>query len=139
MRSVKNVAVPTFKNSTYFPRAEVLVADQLIRQIQTDGTYTVVGTERADAIINGNIREVRRRPIRSLTTNVLATTEYELLVTLQYEVQDRVSGVVLQRGEVRGTTTFFPTGDLVTDERQAFSVASQRATENLTSRISTGW
>jgi outer membrane lipopolysaccharide assembly protein LptE/RlpB len=139
MRSVRDVAVPTFKNRTYQPRVEVLLANALIRQLQVDGTYTVVGTERADAIIYGTLQNARRIPIRSAVSNVLRTTEYRLTLDINFEVQDRITGAILMSGSVSGSTTFFPTGDLVTDERQAFSVAAQRAMENLARRISTGW
>lgn len=139
MRSVRTLAVPTFKNSTYLPRIEVLVADIVIRELQLDGTYSIEGSEQADAILNGSISKVDRRPIRSVTSNVLATSEYELLVFLNYTVQDRVTGVELLSGQVRGTSTFFPTGDLQTDERQAFSVAAQRAAAQLASRVTEGW
>jgi outer membrane lipopolysaccharide assembly protein LptE/RlpB len=139
MRSVRNVAVPTFKNRTYRPRVEVLLANSLIRQLHVDGTYSVVGTERADAIIYGTLQDARRIPIRSAVSNVLRTTEYRLTLDINYEVQDRITGAILMQGTVSGSTTFFPTGDLVTDERQAFSVAAERAMENLARRISTGW
>ncbi len=139
MRSVQFLAVPTFKNRTYHPRVEVILADAVIRQLQQDGTYTIVGTERADAILNATLNSVERRPIRSLTTDVLTSTEYELTIIAAFEVQDRFSGVTLMSGEVRGAATFFPTGDLTTDERQAFSVAAQRLAVALSQRLSEGW
>jgi outer membrane lipopolysaccharide assembly protein LptE/RlpB len=139
MRSVQFLAVPTFKNRTYQPRVEVTLADAVIRQLQQDGTYTIVGTERADAILNATLNTVDRRPIRSLTTDVLTSTEYELTIVAAFDVQDRFSGATLMSGEVRGSATFFPTGDLTTDERQAFSVAAQRLAIMLSQRISEGW
>ena len=52
MRSVRTLAVPTFKNRTYEPRVEVLLADTLIKTLQEDGTYTIVSDDTADAIMN---------------------------------------------------------------------------------------
>jgi hypothetical protein len=52
MRSVRTLAVPTFKNRTYEPRVEVLLADTLIKTPQEDGTYTIVSDDTADAILH---------------------------------------------------------------------------------------
>ena len=51
MRSVRTLAVPTFKNKTYEPRLEVLFADTLVKRMQQDGTYELVGDDKADAIL----------------------------------------------------------------------------------------
>lgn len=139
MRSVRTLSVPTFKNRTYRPRVDVLLADTLIRQLQVDGTYSVTDSDHCDAIVYGTLNAVTRSPIRSATSNVLQTTEYQLTLVIEYEVQDSMTGARLLSGSVSGSTTFFPTGDLVTDERQAFSVASQRATANMVTAITEGW
>ena len=39
MRSVRTLAVPTFKNKTFMPRVEILFADTLVKRLQQDGTY----------------------------------------------------------------------------------------------------
>jgi len=139
MRSVQTLAVQTFKNNTYRPRLEVLMADALIRSLQVDGTYQITSENRADAIVYGTLTQVSRIPIRSALSNVLQTLEYRLSIVIEYEVQDRITGAILMQGSVTGTTTFFPTGDLVTDERQALSVAAQRASDNLTRILTEGW
>lgn len=139
MRSVKNLAIPTFKNRTYDPRIDVLMTDILIREFQTDGTFQIVGTERADAILYCTLNNSERRSIRSVVTNVLASSEYELVLTVAFEVQDRVTGAILMSGEVRGRSSFFPTGDLQTDERQAFSGAAQRVAVEISTRVNEGW
>jgi len=139
MRSVQTLAVQTFKNTTYRPRLEVLLADTLIRSLQNDGTYQITSSNKADAIVYGTLVQVNRYPIRSALSNVLQTLEYRLSIVINYEVQDRISGAILMQGSVTGTTTFFPTGDLVTDERQALSVAAQRASDNLARILTEGW
>ncbi|MGA7902974.1 MAG: LPS assembly lipoprotein LptE, partial [Terrimicrobiaceae bacterium] len=58
MRSVRTLAVPTFKNRTYEPRVEVLLADTLIKALQQDGTYTVVSDDIADAVLNCTLTRV---------------------------------------------------------------------------------
>ena len=97
MRSVRTLAVPTFKNRTYEPRVEVLLADTLIKTLQEDGTYTIVSDDTADAIMNCTLNKVERRSIRSVQNNVLATAEFGLYLDIAYEVTDRVTGSILKR------------------------------------------
>jgi outer membrane lipopolysaccharide assembly protein LptE/RlpB len=139
MRSVRTLAVPSFKNNTYEPRVEVLLANALIRELQVDGTYRIVNEGVADAILSCTLVRAERRSIRSVVDNVLATSEFELILEANYEVQDRVTGAILLEGQARGRTTFFPTGDLQTDERQAISVAASRLGQSITSRVAEGW
>ncbi|HEU4679686.1 MAG TPA: LPS assembly lipoprotein LptE, partial [Terrimicrobiaceae bacterium] len=119
MRSVRTLAVPTFKNKTYEPRVEVLLADTLIKTLQEDGTYTIVSDDTADAIMHCSLNKIERRSIRSVQNNVLATAEFGLYMDIAYEVTDRVTGSVLKKGRVTGRTTFFSNSDLQTTERQA--------------------
>lgn len=139
MRAVRTLAVPTFKNKTYEPRIEVLFADTLIKRLQQDGTYQIVGDDRADAILFCTIMRVERRALRSVINNVLATSEFGLKVIVQYEVQDRVTGAILMRGNGRGDTTFFSGNDLQTIERQALSNAAADLADDIAVEVSEGW
>jgi len=139
MRSVRTLAVPTFKNKTYEPRVEVLLADTLIKQFQRDGTYTIVSDDTADAVVYCTLTNIERRSLRSVQNNVLATSEFGLTLEIAYEVVDRVTGIILMEGRIRGTTSFFSNNDLQTTERQALPLAAQSAAVEITTRISEGW
>jgi len=139
MRSVRTLAVPTFKNKTYEPRVEVLLADTLIKQLQQDGTYTIVSDNTADAILNCTLTKIERRSLRSVQNNVLATSEFGLALEVTYQVVDRVTGVTLMEGRVRGNSSFFADDDLQTTERQAIPVAASDLSLQLTTRLSEGW
>ncbi|HVQ21311.1 MAG TPA: LptE family protein [Terrimicrobiaceae bacterium] len=139
MRSVRTLAVPTFKNRTYEPRVEVLLADTLIKTLQEDGTYTIVSDDTADAILHCTVTKIERRSIRSVQNNVLATAEFGLHLDIAYEVADRVTGSLLKKGKVRGDTSFFSSSDIQTTERQAIPVAARDAAIELTTEIAEGW
>jgi Lipopolysaccharide-assembly len=139
MRSVRTLAVPTFKNRTYEPRVEVLLADTLIKTLQEDGTYTIVSDDTADAILNCTLIKVQRNSIRSVQNNVLATAEFGFFLDIAYQVSDRVTGSILKKGKVRGETTFFSSSDLQTTERQAIPVAAKDAAIELTTAVAEGW
>lgn len=139
MKGIATLAVPTFKNDTLIPRIEVLVADTVIRQIQQDGTYRIAPAEKADAIMEGTISEVRRRPQRSVRSNVLATREFSMDIVLHYTIKMRDSGRIVRDGNIDGRTSFFVSGDLNQDERQAIPLATEDAAVRLVSQISEGW
>ncbi len=139
MRSVRTLAVPTFKNKTYEPRVEVLLADTMIKQLQQDGTYQIVSDNTADAILNCTLTNIERRSLRSVQNNVLATSEFGITLEVTYEVIDRVTGIILMNGRIRGNASFFADNDLQTTERQAIPVAAEQLAIALSNRISEGW
>ena len=139
MRSVRTLGVPTFKNKTYEPLVEVLLADTLIKTLQEDGTYTIVSEDTADAVLSCTLTKIERRSIRSVQNNVLATAEFGLRLDIAYEVSDRVTSSILKKGRVRGDTSFFSSSDLQTTERQAIPVAAKDAAIKLTTEVAEGW
>ncbi|MEI6493059.1 MAG: LPS assembly lipoprotein LptE [Verrucomicrobiota bacterium] len=139
MRSVRTLAIPTFKNRTFKPRLEVLFADTVVKRFQQDGTYELVADDKADAILYCTIDKIETRALRSVQNNVLATSEYGLRVFVQYEVQDRVTGAILMQGTAVANTSFFSGNDIQTIERQALSNAASDLANILMSTVSEGW
>jgi outer membrane lipopolysaccharide assembly protein LptE/RlpB len=139
MRSVRTLAVPTFKNKTYEPRVEVLLADTLIKTLQEDGTYTIVSDDIADAIMHCMLNKIQRQSLRSVQNNVLATAEFGLRLDIAYEVTDRLTGSILKKGRATGTSTFFSNTDLQITERQAIPIAARNAAIELTTEVAEGW
>jgi len=139
MRSVRTLAVPTFKNKTYEVRIEVLLADTLVKALQRDGTYQIVYDDRADAILDCTVIKIERRAIRAVQDNVLATSEFGLTIEASYEVTDRVTGAILLKGVARGRTSFFSGNDLQTIERQAISNAAADLANEITVAVTEGW
>jgi len=139
MRSVRTLAVPTFKNNTFESRIEVLFADTLVKKLQQDGTYRIVNTEQADAVVYCTIEKIERGSLRAVQNNVYATSEFRLTVLARYEVVDIGTGRVLMEGQVSGNTSFFSGNDLQTLERQGLSNAAADMAENLTTRLTEGW
>ena len=136
---VHSIAVPTFKNSTLVPRVEVLVTDTLIKQFQQDGTFQITSDDKADATLSGEITLVNRLPARSVRGNVLATTEFNLALTLKYSLTGRDGKQVAGPSEVTGTTSVFVSSDVTTDERQALPLATEDLAIRLVAQLSEGW
>ena len=139
LRDIHTIAVPTFKNRTLVPRVEVLVTDTLIKQFQQDGTFQITSDDKADATLSGEISRVNRLPARSVRGNVLATTEFNLALTLKFSLTTRDGKQVAGPSEVTGTTSFFVTSDVTTDERQALPLATEDLATRLVAQLSEGW
>lgn len=138
LRNVHAIAVPTFGNTTLVPRIEALVTGTVIKQFQQDGTFRITNEDQADAVLKAEIVSVGRYPARSVRGNVLATTEFNLAMTVNYKLVGR-DGKVLAPGSVAGSTSFFVGSDVATDERQAMPLAAEELARHMVSQLSEGW
>jgi hypothetical protein len=139
LRSVHKLAVPTFDNKTLVPRISVLITDTVIKQLQQDGTYQIVGDDEADATLHGEITHITRAPLRSVLGNVLATLEFNLSLRVRYSVIDKSGKTLSPPSDVIGTTSFFVGPDITSDERQALPLAAEELATHLVSQLSEGW
>ena len=139
LRDVHTIAVPTFKNRTLVPRIEVLVTDTVIKQLQQDGTFQVANGDKADATLEGQIDRINRVPARSVRGNVLATTEFSLGLIVKYSLIGRDGKPMAGPSQAVGTTSFFVSSDVTTDERQALPLATEDLATRLVSQLSEGW
>ena len=121
------------------PRIEVLVTDTLIKQLQQDGTFLITTDDKADATLSGEILRINRTPARSVRGNVLATTEFNLGLTVKYSLAGRDGKQLAGGGEVTGSTSFFVSSDVTTDERQALPLATEDLATRLVAQLSEGW
>lgn len=145
MKQIQRIAVHNWKNDTLEPRMEVLIASMLIKQLQQDGTYEITDESRADAILDGSLNTIDRRPVRSLRGNILQTREYQLTLRGRYTLTEKATGKIIDERNVNGVTSFFVTGrnlvsaDTNQDERQAIPLAIEELATRLTSSLSEGW
>jgi len=138
LKGVQSIAVPMFRNTTLMPRIEALVTGTVVKQFQQDGTYRIAREEDADATLKGEIVAVGRAPARSVRGNVLATTEFNLVLTVRYTLVGR-DGNVLAGASAGGSTSFFVGSDVSTDERQALPLAAEQLAVSLVSQLTEGW
>lgn len=142
---INSIAVNNFKNDTLQPRVEILMANSVVKQIQQDGTYKVADESNADAVLEGTLEEIRRRPSRYVRGNVLQTREYTLQIRARYKLTQRGTGKLLDERTTFGSTSFFVSGsgsiaaDVNQDELQAFPLAAEDLAVRLVSQISEGW
>ncbi len=139
MKNVHTLFIPVFRNNTLLPQVEGMVTDTVARQFQQDGTYTLTSRAAADAILNCTIERSARTPQRSVTGNVLLTTEFDLSLEVSFQLVDAKSGKVLDSGQTNGTTNFFVGNDVTQDERQALPIAAEQLAVRLVSAVAEGF
>jgi hypothetical protein len=139
MKGVHRVAVPIFKNVTISPDIEALATTAVIKQIQQDGTYEVTGVDQADVVVVGTIASVHRTRARSLQGNVLASSEFNLRVTINFRIEKAGTGEVVGQRNYEGVSSFFVGNDIASQDREAIPIAVEDAAVQFTSYLSEGW
>jgi len=139
MRGVHRVAVPIFKNATIASDIQAMATTTVIKQIQQDGTYEVSGVDQADAIILGTITSIERTKARSLQGNVLASSEFNLRVDIEFKIERANTSQLLGQRTVEGTTSFFVGNDTAVQENQAIPLAVEDTAIQFVSFLSEGW
>jgi hypothetical protein len=136
---IRTMAIPTFKNKTQEPRAAVLVTNAVIGQMQTDGTYQIETVDKADAVLRASITNIIRRQLRGARTDVLKTRELEVILEVEYVIEDLGTGSEIDSGTVTGRTNIFLDPNFQLSERQAVQNAAERLAITLTSRLTEGF
>ena len=139
MRGVHRVAVPIFKNATIASDIQAMATTTVIKQIQQDGTYEVSGVDQADAIILGTITSIERTKARSLQGNVLASSEFNLRVDINFRIERPNTSQVIAQRFIEGTTSFFVGNDTAVQENQAIPLAVEDTAIQFVSFLSEGW
>jgi hypothetical protein len=140
MKNVKIVHVPVVKNNSYIPQIQVMVTNAIIREIDNDGTFHTGHESMADAILNVEIVEVKRQPVRSARQNTAITEEYELQIVAKATLTNlRSAKKVFVNREVSGKTSYFVQSDLQESERQALPLAAEDMAKNLSQMFVEGW
>jgi hypothetical protein len=139
LKEVRSIAIPTFRNSTFIPRLEILTTNTVIKQFQQDGTFQITSEEKADAVLRATVTAVARGPARSVRGNVLATTEFNLALTVTYTLVGKDGQPLAGPVAVAGGTSFFVGSDVTTEERQALPLAAEDLAVRLVSQLSEGW
>ena len=106
--NVRNVAVDIFENDTFERGVEFELADALIKEIESRTPLKVVPSSRADSILTGRIRRVRR-DVLSRSPRTGLSEEVLYIVTIDYTWRDlRTDELLLERQSFDGSGLFVP-------------------------------
>jgi hypothetical protein len=102
---INTVAVPIFRNHTPEPAIESLITRAVVEAFTTNGRLKVVGSEKADAILDG---EIVGYNVTSIAFDRDANVRlYRLLVTVNLRMRDiRRNTVLFQQNDIREQADF---------------------------------
>lgn len=140
LAKVNTISVPMFTNSTLHPRAEALATSAVANAIVQDGTYRIAREDQADAVLQGDLREIRYTALRGSRFDSLYPEELVNTVTIEWKLLDaRDPTKVLAAGSSIGTSQLFVSANLQTARNNALPEALERAGEALVSRLANGF
>jgi outer membrane lipopolysaccharide assembly protein LptE/RlpB len=118
--SGQTIAVPTFVNKTSEPDLETRITNAVIRRMQVDGTYKVVGDpSQADFVLLGELISYQRDAISFDRSDV--TREYRTTLAASLIFQDGKTGEEIWKvSRVEGEVIFPRGSDQAEAERAAF-------------------
>jgi hypothetical protein len=116
------------------------VTNAVIRRFNDDGTLEVNQNSVADSELDIVITNVTQTPIRSSTSDLLVTAQYQLTIeaTATY-VNRRLGRKIFENASVSGNTNFFTQSDLQEGKRQALPLAAEDLANNVVKMITEGW
>jgi len=140
LQGVRSVYVPTVHNTSLTPELEMTVTNDIIRRFNNDGTLTVQQNPSADSELDVTVTNVFETAVRSSSSDVLVTAEYQLSIqaTATY-VNRKLGRKIFENTTVTGSTYFFTQADIQEGIRQALPQASADLANNTVKLVTEGW
>ena len=148
---IKTIHVEIFKNhiditkevsakdkyEVYRPDLEVDLRDAIVERVFLDGHLKVMSKGSSDAILEGDMTEYRKDPLRYQNEVV---REYRISLVCNFRLIDSRSGdVLLEEKAMTGDTTYFTTGTLLKSEETALNDAASDLARRIVNRIVDSW
>lgn len=140
LQGVRSVYVPVARNTSLEPDLQMTVTNAIIRRFNSDGTLEVNQNANADSELDITVTNVQRTAVRSSTTDLLITAQYQLTIqaTATY-VNRKLGRKIFENFGVAGSTTFFTQSNIQEGERQALPLAAEDLANNTVKLITEGW
>lgn len=148
---VRTIHVETFRNSiditkevsekdkyeVYRPDLEVDLRDAIVERVFLDGHLKVSSGDYADAVLEGEILNYRKDPLRYQNEDV---TEYRISLVCNIRLKDAAgSKVFFEENNITGDSTYFTTGALQKSETQALKDTASDLARRIVNRIVENW
>ena len=149
--NVKTIHIATFKNNiditkevsakdkyeVYRPDLEVDMRDAIVNRIFLDGNLKVSDADSADAVLEGEILQYRKDPLRYQNEVV---QEYRISLVCDIKlINKKDSKVLLEEQNITGDTTYFTTGVLQKTETSAINDAMSDLARRIVNKIVENW
>ncbi len=134
----RTIQIAPVSNGTDEPRLGDTVNQALRAQVNTDGTFRLASRDDADIVITTALRKFVRNPLTFQRNDIIATRDYDIVLTAHVTAIERGSGKTLLDREVTGRTTIRSSPDLSSAERQSSPLLAENLARNIISLLSEG-
>jgi len=149
--NIRTIQIETFKNNiditkevsakdkyeVYRPNLEVDLRDAVVNRIFLDGNLKMADRESADAVLEGQIVQYRKDPLRYQNEVV---QEYRISLVCDIKlINQKDSKVLFEEENITGDTTYFTTGALQKTETSALNDALLDLARRIVNRIVENW
>jgi len=149
--NIKTIHVETFKNNiditkevdakdkyeVYRPNLEVDLRDVIVNRIFLDGNLKMAGKDSADAVLEGEIVQYRKDPLRYQNEVV---QEYRISIMCDVKlVNQKDLKILFEENNITGDTTYFTTGTLQKTETSALNDAMSDLARRIVNKIVENW
>ncbi|MBQ2868882.1 MAG: hypothetical protein IJE88_02530 [Akkermansia sp.] len=132
MKDMNTFCVEMFENNTVQPSLGILMTTAMGNTLQSDGTYRMAPRSEADFILKGTVTHIKRDSLRTDPDDTYVSSEIGLTVYVSYEVVDRRTGKVIQKGSEEATGNYFNQDvNTVSAMDSALSYASRLVAEDI--------
>jgi len=134
----KSVQFNPFADQTLQPRVSDAVNQQLRKELQRDGTYSLATHNDGDIIVSGSLVRFQRYEVSFASNDILTVRDFRLLLTAQVTARERATGKVIFDQAVTGSTIIRVSADLTSSERQAMPLLAADLARNVTALLVDG-
>jgi hypothetical protein len=134
----KSVQITPFVNNSKEPGLADEMTSALRRSIQNDGTYRLATDGSADLLVEGVIKDFRRRELSLLTEDSRTVTDYQISLVVHLKVTQRGTGDVVLDRDVTGGSIMRVGEDLAASERQLAPILARDLSRQITHLLADG-
>ena len=137
--SIRTVAVPVFKNTTYSKALEVSLSEAIISEIRRTTKWSVTSPDAADAVLGGTIIESKMRAMSTGRQSGLVQ-QMALSITVDFDFTDNRSGKsIVSRRRFTGTSSFVPAVPAAERLETGQNAAIQELAEDIVAELRSSW
>lgn len=136
---IKNIYIPTFKNSTYYAGVSAIVTDALRREIILDGTFSLKNEKDAQAMFSGEVTDFKRTPlIYDEEENIIGG---DLTIKIKIRFISIPGGKVLWSEELieSDSVNYFLAGNLAKTEEEVTQLVAEKMARRIVERVTESW
>jgi len=131
----RSVQIQPFINRTMEPRITEALSQELRKQVQKDGTFTLETQGPGDIIISGEIVSFNRSELAYQSNDVITPRDYNLSLSARVTAIEQSTGKTKFSRVIPGRTTIRIGADLSSAERQAIPLLAEDLARNAISQL----